>query len=92
MDPIFLVCFFVLIFPIRDVICGNRRAADITSQWQHTDDIRQHMLYFLENHDEQRIASDFFAADARKGIPGFIVSPRAPGCLTPLGQFPPSVQ
>ena len=59
---------------VRDVICGNRRAADITSQWQHTDDIRQHMLYFLENHDEQRIASDFFAADARKGIPGFIVS------------------
>ena len=59
---------------VRDVICGNRRAADITSQWQHTDDIRQHMLYFLENHDEQRIASDFFAADARKGIPGLIVS------------------
>ena len=32
------------------------------------------MLYFLENHDEQRIASDFFAADAQKGIPGLIVS------------------
>ena len=59
---------------VRDVICGNRRAADITSQWQQTNDIRQHMLYFLENHDEQRIASDFFATDARKGIPGVIVS------------------
>ena len=59
---------------IRDVICGHRRAADITAQWQKTDDIRDHMLYFLENHDEQRIASDFFAGNAQKGIPGLIVS------------------
>lgn len=59
---------------IRDVICGHRRAGDITAQWQATDDIRQHMLYFLENHDEQRVASDFFAGDARKGIPGHLVS------------------
>ena len=59
---------------IRDVICHRRRAADITSQWQATDDIRHHMLYFLENHDEQRIASDFFAADAQLGVPGLVVS------------------
>ena len=59
---------------LRDVTCGYRRAADITWQWQSTDDIRQHMLYFLENHDEQRIASDFFAGDARKGIPALLVS------------------
>ncbi|MBR5039043.1 MAG: alpha amylase C-terminal domain-containing protein [Prevotella sp.] len=59
---------------IRDVICGRRRTTDITSQWQATDDIRDHMLYFLENHDEQRIASDFFAGKAEKGIPGLIVS------------------
>ena len=32
------------------------------------------MLNFLENHDEQRVASDFFAGDARPGIPGMIVS------------------
>ena len=59
---------------IRDVICGKRSTTDITSQWQATDDIRDHMLYFLENHDEQRIASDFFAGKAEKGIPGLIVS------------------
>ena len=59
---------------IRDVICGRRSTTDITSQWQATDDIRDHMLYFLENHDEQRIASDFFAGKAEKGIPGLIVS------------------
>lgn len=55
---------------VRDVICGRRPACDITQQWQSTDDIRDHMLYFLENHDEQRVASDFFAGDARKGVPG----------------------
>ena len=59
---------------IRDVICGKRSTTDITSQWQATDDIRDHMLYFLENHDEQRIASNFFAGKAEKGIPGLIVS------------------
>ena len=59
---------------VREVICGHRRAGDITSQWQATDDIRSHMLYFLENHDEQRIASDAFAGDAWKGIPGLLVS------------------
>ena len=58
---------------LREVICGRRRAADITQQWQVNDDILSHMLYFLENHDEQRVASDFFAADARKGIPGMMV-------------------
>ena len=59
---------------VRDVICGRRRAGDITSQWQATDDIGGNMLYFLENHDEQRIGSDFFAGDGRKGIPGLMVS------------------
>jgi hypothetical protein len=59
---------------VRDVICGYRRAGDISLQWQATDDIRDHMLYFLENHDEQRIASDFFAGNPMKAVPGFIVS------------------
>ena len=59
---------------LRDVTCGRRRSSDITAQWQATDDIREHMLYFHENHDEQRIASDFFAGDARKGIPAHMVS------------------
>ncbi len=57
---------------LRDVVCGHRSATDITRQWQTNDDIVDHMLYFLENHDEQRIASDFFAGDARKGIPALM--------------------
>jgi len=59
---------------MRDVICHRRNTDAITWAWQQTDDIRQHMLYFLENHDEQRIASDFFAADGEKAIPALVVN------------------
>ena len=59
---------------IREVIRGNQSSHAITAAWQQTDDIRDHMLYFLENHDEQRIASSFFAGDGRRGIPGLVVS------------------
>ena len=37
-------------------------------------DIEHHMLHFLENHDEQRIASAGFAGDAAKGKPAMVVS------------------
>jgi glycosidase len=59
---------------LRDIICHRRGTSDITHAWQHTDDIRQHMLYFLENHDEQRIASDFFAGCGEKAVPALIVA------------------
>jgi glycosidase len=59
---------------LRSVICGNSSASSITRQWQITDDYKKNMLYFLENHDEQRIASNFFAGNGNKGVPGLIVS------------------
>jgi glycosidase len=59
---------------VREVIRGSQSTHAITGAWQQTDDIRDHMLYFLENHDEQRIASSFFAGDGRKGVPGLVVS------------------
>ena len=59
---------------LRDVICDRRPASSITYYWQHIDDIRPHMLYFLENHDEQRIASDFFCGNGIKAIPAIIVA------------------
>lgn len=37
-------------------------------------DIETHMLHFLENHDEQRIASVEFAGDAAKGKPAMVTS------------------
>ena len=59
---------------LREVMQGHRSTHAITGAWQATDDIRDHMLYFLENHDEQRIASSFFVGDAQKGVPGLVVS------------------
>ncbi|MBL4675599.1 MAG: alpha-amylase [Mucilaginibacter sp.] len=48
---------------------------EINSVWNnHTEGIHQHMLRFMENHDEQRIASRFFAGNAALAIPGMIVS------------------
>ena len=58
---------------MRDVICHRRTTEAITWAWQQTDDIRRNMLYFLENHDEQRIASDFFAANGEKAVPALVV-------------------
>ena len=59
---------------MRSVTCGFASATAITGAWQSVDDIKEHMVYFLENHDEQRVASDFFAGDAKKGIPAMIAS------------------
>jgi len=59
---------------LRDVVCCCRSAANITAQWQSVDDILDHMLYFLENHDEQRIASDFYAGDPVKAIPAMVIA------------------
>ena len=59
---------------LRAVTCGTANADAITSCWQAVEDIRPHMLSFLENHDEQRIASDFFAGSAERGFAAMIVA------------------
>lgn len=59
---------------LRAVVRGEASASCITGQWQCVDDIRTHMLYFLENHDEQRIASDFFVGSGEKARPALAVS------------------
>lgn len=67
---------------LRNVICNNEPASNITQQWQNVSDIQNHMLNFLENHDEQRIASTFFANDATKGKPAILVSALLSNCPT----------
>lgn len=59
---------------LRDVICGYRPTSDITFAWQRLNGLDQKMLNFLENHDEQRITSDFFVGDPIKALPGMVVS------------------
>ena len=49
-------------------------ADGISYQWQAVGDILPKMLYFLENHDEQRIASGFFCGSGRAAEPAMIVA------------------
>ena len=59
---------------LRGVTSKNWAVEGITQQWQAVDDIRNHMLYFLENHDEQRIASGFFCGRGMCAEPAMIVT------------------
>ncbi len=59
---------------LRSVVTGASPATSITGCWQSVDDIHEHMLNFLENHDEQRIASSFFAGSAERGKAALLVS------------------
>jgi glycosidase len=58
---------------LRDIVCGKQPARAITERWQIAGDIQERMLYFLENHDEQRIASPFFAGNPWKALPALVV-------------------
>ena len=49
-------------------------ASGITRNWQFLGDLQPHMLNFLENHDEQRFASDFFGKDAHDTFAPLYVS------------------
>lgn len=55
-------------------VMNGAPASCITGCWQSVNDIAGHMLNFLENHDEQRIASDYFSGNARKGKAAMLVS------------------
>ena len=59
---------------LRSIICGHASASQITRCWQSLDGINTHMLNFLENHDEQRIASSQFAQDPFRAFPALVVA------------------
>ena len=59
---------------LREIITGNGKVDKITASWQATNDYNDRMLRFLENHDEQRVASNFFAGDGFKALPAVIVA------------------
>lgn len=65
---------------LRAVVCGQAPASAITGCWQTIEGLQDHMLNFLENHDEQRIASVHFAGDAKKAIPALAVSAAISRC------------
>lgn len=73
---------------MRNVICHEISTSNISKAWQESDDIHDHMLYFLENHDEQRIASRQFCGDAWKAVPAMIANllMRQNPCMIYMGQ------
>lgn len=59
---------------LRGLINNQRSANDIDVIQKSLEGINASMLHFLENHDEQRIASPDFAGNAWKIIPAMVMS------------------
>jgi glycosidase len=59
---------------LKHVMQGHGSTDHIPPIQDDLKDIEHHMLHFLENHDEQRIASPDFAGSAQKGKPAMVVS------------------
>jgi glycosidase len=59
---------------LRSVMAGEISADAVLEAYEDVLDISDHMLNFLENHDEQRIAHAEFAGAAVRGWPAMVVS------------------
>ena len=59
---------------LKEIMQGKGKVSDLVAVHKKVSDIAPHMLHFLENHDEQRIASPDFAGSAEKGKPALAVS------------------
>jgi glycosidase len=59
---------------LKDVIQGKSLPDGLSDIQHRMTDIEHHMLHFLDNHDEQRLASDEFAGTAENGKPLMVVS------------------
>ena len=65
---------------LRGILCDGWSASDLTRCWQTVEGIGDHMLNFLENHDEQRIASKQFCGNPFKALPALVVSATMSKC------------
>ncbi len=59
---------------LKRIMQGHGSTDSLVPIQEEMADIEHHMLHFLENHDEQRIASQGFAGSAEKGKPAMVVS------------------
>ena len=64
------------------IIRHQQSATDITRTWQNLGELRSHMLHFMENHDEQRLAADFIVGHGRPALPAMLVSATIDTCPT----------
>ena len=59
---------------LKAVVQGRTSPDGLSDIQNRMADIEHHMLHFLDNHDEQRLASPEFAGSAQKGKPLMVVS------------------
>ena len=59
---------------LKDIVMRGRHTGVITKWWQSIGEVKENMLHFTENHDEQRSASHFFAGDPHRAFPLFALS------------------
>ncbi|WP_026706551.1 alpha-amylase family protein [Flavobacterium soli] len=59
---------------LKEVVQGKSLPDPISDIQKGLEDIEHHMLHFLDNHDEQRLASPEFAGSPEKGKPLMVVS------------------
>ncbi len=59
---------------LKEIVQGRSQTDPITNIQKGLADIEHHMLHFLDNHDEQRLASPEFAGSAENGMPLMVVS------------------
>lgn len=59
---------------LKEVVQGKSSADGLTNIQNSMADIESHMLHFLDNHDEQRLASPEFAVSGECGKPLMVVS------------------
>jgi glycosidase len=59
---------------VRSVIEGKNYPGAISQVWKEQEGLEKHLLRFLENHDEQRIASDFFAKEPAKAKAAMVLT------------------
>ncbi len=59
---------------LKNIIMGIGSADHLPAIFEDQEDIAHHMLHFMENHDELRLASPEFAGDAAAGKPAMVVS------------------
>ena len=57
-----------------DVLTHDRSTQDLPHCWQTVNAWREHMLHFMENHDEVRLASRHLCSNALPGRPAVVVS------------------
>lgn len=59
---------------LKHIMRGHGSTDNLVPILEGLSDIEHHMLHFLENHDEQRIASPEFAGNPWKALPAMVVS------------------